>query len=62
MVYSATTNLPIPYIPPSPTESHGLNHIASGYLFSVRQACDHNCAAVFDKNSVKNIKVYRGQY
>ena len=56
MVSSPTTHLTIPSIPPSATKSHGLNHIASGYLFSVVQACDHNFTAVFDKNSVKIFK------
>ena len=56
MVSSATTYLPIPSLPPSATESHGFNHLASGYLFSVGKACDHNCTAVFDKNSVTMFK------
>ena len=55
MVSSTTTHLPIPYLYPYATKSHSLNHLASGSLFYVRQACDHNCTAVFDKNSVKNI-------
>ena len=62
MVSSATTYHPIPSLPPYTTKSHVFNHLASGSLFSVRQACDHNCTAVFDKNSLKNIQVYRGQY
>ena len=56
MVYSATTHLPIPSLPPSSTKYHGSNHLAYGYLFSVVQSCDHNCTAVFDKNSVKIFK------
>ena len=50
MVYSATTHIKITYLPESATKSHGFNHLSSGYLFSVGQACDHNCTAVFDKN------------
>ena len=53
MVSSATTHIPIPYLPTSATKSHGFNHLASGSLFSVLQACDHNCTALFDNNSVK---------
>ena len=45
-----------PSLSPSYTKSHGFNHLAYGSLFSVRQACDHNCNAVFDKNSVKIFK------
>ena len=56
MVSSATTHLPIPSLPPSATKSHGFNHLASGSLLSVIQACDHNCTVVFDKNSVKIFK------
>ena len=53
MVYSATTHLPIPSMPPSTKYSHGFNHLESGSLFSVGQSCNRNCTAVFDKNSVK---------
>ena len=53
MVSSATTHLHIPYLPPSATKSRGFNHMASRSLFSVGQACNHNCIAVFDQNSVK---------
>ena len=53
MVSSANTHIPIPPLPPSATKSHGFNHLASGYLFSIGQACDHNSTAVFYKNSVK---------
>ena len=53
MVYSSTTHIVIPSLPPSAAKSHGFNHLASGSLFSVGQACDHNCTAVFDKNPVK---------
>ena len=56
MVSSATTHLPIPSLPPSATKSHGFNHLAYGSLFSVGQACNHNCTAVFEKNSVKIYK------
>ena len=55
MVSSTTKNIPITYLQPSATESHGFNHLASGSLFYFVQACDHNCTSVFDKNSVKNI-------
>ena len=56
MLSSATTHIPIPSLPPSATKSHGFNHLASGSLFSVGQACDHNFTAVFDKNYVKIFK------
>ena len=56
MVSSTTTHLTIPCLPPSSTKSHGFNHLAYVSLSSVRQACDHNCTAVFDKNSVKMFK------
>ena len=35
MVSSTTTHLTITSIPPPATKSHGFNHLASGYLFSV---------------------------
>ena len=53
MISSETTHLPIPYFPPFDTKSYGFNYLSSGSLFSVGQACDNNCTAVFDKNSVK---------
>ena len=53
MVSSETTHLPVPSLPPSAKNSHGFNHMASRSLFSVGQACNHNCIAVFDQNSVK---------
>ena len=53
MVYSAATNITIPYMTPSATKSRGLNHLASGSLFIFGQACNHNCTAVSDKNSIK---------
>ena len=56
MVSSPTTHLPIPFLPPSATKSHSFNHLESGYLFYVRQSCEHNCTAVFDNNSVKILK------
>ena len=56
MVYSTTTHLPITYLPPPATKSHSFNHLSYGYLFSIAQACNHNCSAVFDKNSVKIFK------
>ena len=56
MVSSTTTHLPIPSLPPSATKSHSFNHLSSGSLFFVGQFCDHNCTAVFDKNSVKTFK------
>ena len=56
MVSSTTTHLPITSLPPPATESHGFNRLAYGYLYSVGQTCDHNCSAVFDKNSVKIFK------
>ena len=56
MVSSETTNLPITYIPPSATGSHGFNHLVSRYLFYVGQACDHNCTAFIDNNPVKTFK------
>ena len=56
MVSSATTHLPIPYLSPAATKSHGFNHLASVSLFYVGQACDHNCTAVFDNNSVNIFK------
>ena len=59
MISYATTHLPITSLPPSATKSHGFNHLASGYIFSVRQACDHNCTAVFDKNPVKKLSLKR---
>ena len=52
MVSSSTTHLPIPYLLPFSTKSHGFNYLAYGPLFSARQACDHNCTAFFDNNSV----------
>ena len=55
MVSFKTTHLSIPSLPPSATNSHGFNHLASGYLFSVGQACDHNCTTVL-KKSVKIFK------
>ena len=56
MASSTTTHLKINYLPPPATKSHGFNNLSSGYLFSVGQACDNNCTAVFDKNSVKIFK------
>ena len=56
MVYSATTHLPIPSLPPSTTKSHSFKHMASGSLLSFGQGCDHNCTAVFDK---KNVKIFK---
>ena len=56
LVSSATTHIPIPYLPPSDTKSYCFNHISSGSLFSVEQAYGHNCTAVFDKNSIKIFK------
>ena len=56
MVSSESTHLTIPYLPPSDTRSHSFNYLAYGSLFSVGQACDHNCTAVFDKNSVRIFK------
>ena len=56
MESSTTTNLPIPSILPSATKYCSSNHLASGYLFFDRQACDHNCTAVFVKSSVKIFK------
>ena len=53
MISYATTHLPITSLPPYDTKSHGFNHLSSGSLFSVGQACDNNCTAVFDKNSIK---------
>ena len=53
---STTTHLKINSLPPTATKSHGFNHLSSGYIFSVGQACDNNCTAVFDKNSVKIFK------
>ena len=47
MVSSATTHLPIPSLTPSATKYHGFKHLVSGSLFSFRQACNHNCTAVF---------------
>ena len=55
MVSSATTNLYITSLPSSAKKSHSFNHIASGSLFSVGQVCDHDCTAVFDNNSAKNL-------
>ena len=56
MASSTTTHLKINYLPPPATKSHGFNNLSSGYLFSVGQACDNNCTAVFDKSSVKIFK------
>ena len=56
MVSSATTHLKIPSLPPPATESHSFKHLAYGSLFSVGQACYHNCTAGFDKNYVKLFK------
>ena len=56
MISSANTHLPIPSPPPSVTKYHGFNHLASGSIFSVVQAFDHNCTAVFDKKSIKIFK------
>ena len=53
---SSTAYISITYLPPSATKSHGFNHIVCGSLFSVGQACDNNCTAVFDTNSVKMSK------
>ena len=55
MVSSATTHLKIPSLPPSATKSCGFNHLESGYLFSVGQACDHNCTCSFWQEFRKNI-------
>ena len=56
MVSYAYTHLPIPPLSPSNTKSHGFNHLASGYIFSVKQACYQYCTAVFDNNPVKLFK------
>ena len=56
MVSSETTNLPIPSLLQYSTKSHRFNHMASGYLFSVQQACNHNWTEVFDNNSIKILK------
>ena len=52
MLFSSTTHILIPSLPPSDTNAHGVNHLASGSLFSVRQTCDQNFTAVFNKHSV----------
>ena len=56
MVSSVITHLPITSIPPSATKSRGFNNLAPGSLFSVGKSCNHNCTAVFEKNSVKILK------
>ena len=56
MISSVTTHLPIPSFPPSDTKYYNFNHLSSGSLFSVGQAFNNNCTAVFDKNYVKLFK------
>ena len=50
MVSYIITHLIITYLPPSDKKSQGFNNLASGFLFSVGQAYDHNFTAVFEKN------------
>ena len=50
MVSSATTHIPIPYLPTSATKYHDFNHVAYGSLFYIGQACNHNCTAILKKN------------
>ena len=57
IVSYTTTHLPITSLLPHATKSHGFNHLASGYLFSVGQACNHNCTAAFDNNSIKYLSL-----
>ena len=56
MVSSKTTHLPITYLRAYAKKCHGFNNLASGFICSVRQACNNNWNAVFDKNSVKIFK------
>ena len=48
----ATTNLPIPTLPPSSTKAHVFSNLASGSLLSVGKICDENCTAIFTKSKM----------